>query len=323
LTITQKVKQLKDKIDEISKDIDRVVIDISSTSETSSGYWHSINSRLRSDYESLRILTREWVTSNLPAEYYESIKDEIVRLKSKAVFPDNYKDIDSSEFVNSHFAKQSLAALLNDTLSAYSTGYLSGERELVKLARLTQQINVTEKNMNKLMEEGYNSETEGGYQRGVRGSKMKIRDELLKKAIDGKYIRVVDKNGDVEMWDASKYAELVARTKIMEAETQGVLNTTIAVGGDLVQIDAHNADCAICAPYEGKIYSISGNDPDFPPVEDLPPFHPHCAHSITTVFREGLIADGTLDKYIAFSNGDSEEHPTRSSFIPVSERELV
>jgi len=322
MTVAQKVKELKDSIRSISSDLDDVIDEIGSTSETSSSFWQSINRKVRSLYEDLRTTTKEWIEAQLPDEYYAAIQDEIAALKSKAVFPDNYKDIDASEFVNTHSIKQSLSALLDDTLSAFSTGYLSGEREMVKLARLTQQINVSEKEMNRLVDEGYNSQTEGGYQRGMQGSKRAIRDALLEKAQDGKYIKVIDKNGDTEMWDASKYAELVARTKLIEASTQGVLNTTIAVGGDLVQVDAHNTDCEVCMDYEGKIYSISGNDPDFPEVEDLPPFHPHCLHSITTVFREGLIADGTLDKYIEFSNDDSGElaHPTRTSFIPLVDR---
>lgn len=105
----------------------------------------------------------------------------------------------------------------------------------------------------------------------------------------------------------------------MEANNTAVINTALDVGADLVQVSSHNTDTPLCQEFEGKIYSISGKDPDFPALEEIPPFHPNCLHSLTVVFREVLERRG-IDDYIAFSNGQTETHPTRESHIPVSER---
>ena len=37
---------------------------------------------------------------------------------------------------------------------------------------------------------------------------------------------------------------------------------------DLYQISRHGTTCGLCAPYEGRVYSKSGADPDFPPLAD-------------------------------------------------------
>ena len=58
----------------------------------------------------------------------------------------------------------------------------------------------------------------------------------------------------------------------------------------------HGTTCKLCAPYEGRVYSKSGNDPDFPPLADAfgkvdtagPDIltntylnlHPNCLHSV-------------------------------------------
>lgn len=118
------------------------------------------------------------------------------------------------------------------------------------------------------------------------------------------------------------YAELVARTKIIEASSQSVIATAVETGSDLVQISSHNTKTPLCAEYEGKIFSISGKDPDFPMLDAEPPFHPNCMHTMTITFREALARDGTLEKYVDFSNDRTGEHPTREGFIPVAEREM-
>ena len=35
---------------------------------------------------------------------------------------------------------------------------------------------------------------------------------------------------------------------------------------DLYKLSAHGVTCSFCAPREGRVYSRSGNDPDFPPL---------------------------------------------------------
>lgn len=100
----------------------------------------------------------------------------------------------------------------------------------------------------------------------------------------------VDKAG--RNWSLHTYGAMVCRTTSRQAEVLAVL--TADEGHDLYQISSHNTTCALCAPYEGRVYSRSGTDPDFPPLaaafgkvdadgpDDLSNtwlnIHPNCLH---------------------------------------------
>lgn len=102
----------------------------------------------------------------------------------------------------------------------------------------------------------------------------------------------VDKAG--RHWSLHTYGSMVSRTTSRQAEVLAVL--TADPEQDLYQISRHGTTCALCAPYEGRVYSKSGNDPDFPPLADafgkVDPngpnsltntylnLHPNCWHSV-------------------------------------------
>lgn len=72
----------------------------------------------------------------------------------------------------------------------------------------------------------------------------------------------VDKAG--RNWSLHTYCTMVSRTTQRQAEVLAVL--TADPEQDLYKISSHNTTCAICAPFEGRVYSRSGTDPDFPPL---------------------------------------------------------
>ncbi len=75
-------------------------------------------------------------------------------------------------------------------------------------------------------------------------------------------------------------------------------------GQDLYKISAHGTTCKLCAPLEGRVYSRSGTDPDFPPlaaafgkVDPSGPdtlanswlnIHPNCLHVLLPWTPAGL-----------------------------------
>lgn len=95
-------------------------------------------------------------------------------------------------------------------------------------------------------------------------------------------------------WSLHTYATMVSRTTSRQAEILSVV--TQDAGQDLYQITAHGTTCRLCAPYEGRVYSKSGTDPDFPPLSDafgkVDPagenslanswlnIHPNCVHAL-------------------------------------------
>lgn len=72
----------------------------------------------------------------------------------------------------------------------------------------------------------------------------------------------IDKAG--RGWSLHTYCTMVSRTTSRQAEVLAVL--TADPEHDLYMISSHGTTCALCAPYEGRVYSRSGTDPDFPPL---------------------------------------------------------
>lgn len=123
----------------------------------------------------------------------------------------------------------------------------------------------------------------------------------------------VDKAG--RNWSLHTYCSMVSRTTSRQAEVLAVL--TADPEQDLYRISSHGTTCGLCAPYEGRVYSKSGNDPDFPPLADafgkVDPagpdtlantwlnIHPNCLHSILPYSEAGR-TDEEIQKIKDFSN---------------------
>lgn len=123
----------------------------------------------------------------------------------------------------------------------------------------------------------------------------------------------VDKAG--RNWSLHTYGSMASRTTSRQAEVLAVL--TADPEQDLYQISSHGTTCKICAPYEGRVYSKSGTDPDFPPlaaafgkVDPAGPntlantwlnIHPNCWHSIYAWTPAGR-SEEEIQKIKDFSN---------------------
>jgi len=306
--------ELVNKLASVTNKIDLLITEIASTSETSNIYWTRRQVQLKKLYEQARLISINWTNERIPIVYRDQIRQQFYKLKNRKIKPVQLKKVKFSDFINTNSVVQSLRSLLSETSATFSIGYLSGEKTIRRLMNLTQQIHIREKEIEKQIAQGF---IEKGT---VTQSVKRLQGELLKKSLNGQYITVINKNGDPMQFKVSTYSDMVAKTKLIEAQTQAVVNTTAGLGEDLVQVSSHNTETAYDAQFEGKIFSLSGNDPDFPIATDLPPFHPRCKHSISTVIKEGLEADGTLQEYIDFSNNAIEKHPTRKSHTPVSKR---
>jgi hypothetical protein len=100
----------------------------------------------------------------------------------------------------------------------------------------------------------------------------KILEHLRRKIGGGDFIEI---NG--RHYNLRAYAELVARTRMREAQTEATKAICTEFDNDLVEIPEHDNPCPECAPYQGQVYSISGNHPKYPPLPDGgPPWHPRC-----------------------------------------------
>lgn len=298
------------------------------TKDTKKYVWTGLEKEIKDQYSVLKDLFLSFSAKVIPIAYCASVYDQVDRLKRiTTIFGKSKRKIkiqaaaqiqamtqDNIDLMSKwHLA--SIDVLVQDIYKSIITGLNGGQEELLTLLRNTQQQLITDELIKEQIISGLKEK--GTWQ----AAKNKILDSLLDQLQGDALVEAGSKS-----FTAKYYAELVARTMIREAQTEGVKNTAINVGADLVQVDAHNTNCHVCAPHEGKIYSISGNDPDFPALneegEGGTPFHPNCLHSISIIFREVMEQRGNIQDYIDFSNGDLDTHPTRESFVPLSERNI-
>lgn len=123
----------------------------------------------------------------------------------------------------------------------------------------------------------------------------------------------VDKAG--RNWSLHTYCAMVSRTTSRQAEVLAVL--TADPEQDLYRISSHGTTCAICAPFEGRVYSKSGTNPDYPPLaaafgkqDPAGPdtlantwlnLHPNCLHSLYSYSEVGR-SEEEIQKIKDFSN---------------------
>lgn len=123
----------------------------------------------------------------------------------------------------------------------------------------------------------------------------------------------VDKAG--RHWSLHTYCAMVSRTTSRQAEVLAVL--TADPEQDLYRISSHGTTCGICAPFEGRVYSKSGTNPDYPPLaaafgkqDPNGPdtlantwlnLHPNCWHSLYSYSEVGR-SEEDIQKIKDFSN---------------------
>lgn len=149
---------------------------------------------------------------------------------------------------------------------------------------------------------GMNGLVRGAEQKINEAYKRQIRATMISKEITGKSIDKVKRDivkiiGDQgfavlkdrggHTWTLRRYSEMLARTHTIKASNEALINRASQFGIDIVQISTHAGACPICVPYEGKIYSLSGDSKEYPRIDIQLPIHPNCRHVL--LMRPDLI----------------------------------
>jgi hypothetical protein len=91
-------------------------------------------------------------------------------------------------------------------------------------------------------------------------------------------------------YNLKSYAELVARTRMRESQTEATKELAKQFDNDLVQFSKHDNPCEDCAQYEGEVFSLSGDSDEYDklPEEAEPPVHPNCEHNLNPTSENAL-----------------------------------
>lgn len=242
----------------------------------------------------------KWAKEAMPEAYVRGIDFAAERLKSLNV----------TRFVSRNAqVHTSAVAVLVDDISVEMIASNDGIKKMFnRFIRQTQQRIIEDQAVSKMVAEGL---VTGSTRRTVSDT---ILQELRKKMGNEQFLTINGRN-----FRPDSYAEMVARTRTREATSQGSINTALRYGVDLVQVDIHSEVCTYCQQFSGRVFSISGGDPDFPQLTEKPPFHPNCICVLLPITRMNLERRGYLDEIIKLSNSPTTEVSSFSRFEQVLE----
>jgi hypothetical protein len=182
--------------------------------------------------------------------------------------------------------RPAVEVLANDTVADLAKAADATGDRAKRLVTRTQQLDLSERGINRILAGGV---IEGTPARTVR----ELRDAFRSVAGD----TVV---AGSRTFEASYYAEIVARTRTRQAVQVGRHERLESLGLDLVRIIGRVSG-NFCTAFLGQVYSLSGNHPTYPALAELPggfrgngpPFHPQCSKS-TAPFVEALASTAEL-----------------------------
>lgn len=243
----------------------------------------SLLAQITEQIDDLNRQARSWSKGAMPEAYTHGLGISEERLRALRITKRvNY---------DSQIHKSAISILTDDVTMDLLTANQTIKRNVTRFIRQTQQQVIEDAQISKQIATGM---IEGETRKQISD---RILGEFEKQLEEGKFITI---NG--RSYQPEAYSRLVARSRVGEASNQANVNAALQYGMDLVQVDVHSGSCPICDPFQGKVYSISGNDRDFPPLVDRPPYHPNCRHQLLPITRESLEMRGVLDGIVKFSN---------------------
>lgn len=145
---------------------------------------------------------------------------------------------------------------------------------------------------------------------------LRMQQSLIKNGVSA----FVDRGG--HRWTLANYCAMSARTTSRQSSNFGELFAK--EDHDLYLIVPHGSSCPICSKYEGRVYSRSGTNPNYPPLasafskidpngsDDLDntylTIHPNCRHTIVR-FIERAQTKEKLEEIRKKSNAPFEVDP--------------
>lgn len=204
----------------------------------------------------------KFIAEELPGYYELGANDAVNQLQNVGA------DVGVKEGFN-RVHNEAIAALVDDSARAFGESISGVGRSANQLMGKATRDLITQKMAKGII---------GGD--ALRQVRLEIKGILQEQGLAA----LVDKGG--KRWTPDRYAEMLFRTKAVEARNRGMANRMIENGYDLVQISTHPGACELCRPWEGKILSLTGDTKGYPTIANAERsglFHPNCRHAMNVL----------------------------------------
>lgn len=218
--------------------------------------------QIEATLESLGVDTQAFIEKELKEQYQLGADDAVKQLKNVGA------DVNVAEGFNRIHTNQ-IAALVDDASRAFGESMTGVNRSAQLLLGRVSRETLTQK-----LAEGL-----------IGGKARREVNNIIKATIAEQGLpALIDKGGHT--WTLDRYADMLFRTKAVEARNRGLINRMVENDYDLVQVSNHNSSHRECAEWEGKILSATGASRGYPTIADAERdglFHPNCKHAINVL----------------------------------------
>lgn len=246
-------------------------------------FQESLLEQIRQQLDDLSLQARQWTEKAIPMAYQEGLDEVTGKLNKMGV------KAESVSYSFSQLHTEAVYSIMQDILDELQESNQYAGDQMSKAIRMSVNAAVAQK-----FAQGQT----------VRECKKNIVNSLMGKGVEG----ILTKNGRIIPLEV--YAATVARSRTREATNTATINQITDLGYDLVKISKHNTSCRICAPLQGRVYSISGNDKRYPPLSiafrgPYANIHANCAHTIEPYIEE-LADDPVGDREFSNKSFDTD-----------------
>lgn len=219
---------------------------------------------LRKEAQGTQAQVQKWLDKSIPEAYATGMRQTDSVLKSAGINTGNQKItgkliMAGASDMRPHY--QAVTAMLQDAYLDFGQGMTS----IISKAQTTMTEALREQIRDRVVEGRVTGESVETIAKGI-----------MAQAKERGYSALVDRGG--RNWSLERYSDMLSRTHIMRANNEGTLMRAVDWDIDIVEISDHATESKICIPYEGNIYSISGNSKNYEKLPATPPFHPNCQH---------------------------------------------
>ena len=302
---------LSNKLSKLENELQATVLKSIKGAKTSSLYWRQAEREITLIYAQMIKNFNDWAKVQIPLRYKLSLIRIQNRIEGTKTIINNAR-YGITHMLNTNASAQIMQALYRTASESFGSACVLGRKNIFTFTRLTQQT---------LLREGFIDLTiatefgTGDLRRAADKLSASFYSKMLGEVKEKQFVQAGQRK-----FKPRYYSELVARTKFHDAHSEAALSEARNYDTDLMQISSHNTTTRLCMDFEGKIFSVSGKDPRFPPLTDTPPYHPNCLHLMFPTFESAMKTQGTLGAFESFSKGKISRPPIPSSFIPIGER---